>query len=105
MPGDQMRPILHLLAMGIRVRGNTKFRVRVGSTGFIDTNMLVSQTQNSRVEGIGGGGGGLQWNIGFRVWNNSNIKHQREKQETAPDHSSLSLNLKVLPRSHSSAIW
>ena len=52
MPGDQTRPILHLLALGVRVRGNANFRVQVGSTGVIDTNILVSPTQNSRVGGI-----------------------------------------------------
>ena len=53
--GDPTRPISHLLVLGFRVGRNANFSIHVGATqtlAFLDTNMLVSPTQNSRVGGI-----------------------------------------------------
>ena len=49
--GDPTRPIFHLLAFGVCIEGNAHFRVRVGGNAilsFLNTNMLVSPTQNSK---------------------------------------------------------
>ena len=53
--GDPMRPIFQLLTLGVCVRGNANFRVRVGGNanfGFLDTNMLVSPMRNCGIGGL-----------------------------------------------------
>ena len=48
--GDPTQPIFHWLALGFCVGGNANFMFRVGGVrqilAFLDTNMLVSPTQN-----------------------------------------------------------
>ena len=59
MPEDPTPPISHLLALGFGVGANANFRFGVGGLAsgnaiflILDTNMLVSPTQNSGVGGI-----------------------------------------------------
>ena len=59
MPDDPTPPIFHWLASGFGVEANANFRFAVGGLAsddaifhILDTNMLVSPTQNSGVRGI-----------------------------------------------------
>ena len=51
--GDPTRPIFHLFALGVCLGVTQIFAFALGVIfAFLDTNMLVSSTQNSCVEGI-----------------------------------------------------
>ena len=53
--GDPTPPIFHLLALGVGVGGNANFSVHIGVMqilAFLDTNILVSPTQNCGVGGL-----------------------------------------------------
>ena len=52
MRDDPMSPIFHFLVLAVYVGSNTNFRISVGSAGFLDANMVVSQMQNSCIGGI-----------------------------------------------------
>ena len=65
--GDPMRTIFQLFALGVGVGGNANVGVHVGgyaNFSVLDTNILVSPTQNSRVLGLDQRQAPeLQWNM------------------------------------------